>query len=95
MAGKRNGPGTRAGEPLVELEATFGEAAWSMEFKCDLETIRRRYRWLAPIYPLFEPLWWLPSGVRRRAVDRLKLTNGKCVAEIVPGSICSMAGGSW
>jgi S-adenosylmethionine-diacylgycerolhomoserine-N-methlytransferase len=57
-----------------------------MEFKCDLETIRRRYRWLAPIYPLFELLWWLPSGIRRRAVDRLKLTIGERVAEIGCGT---------
>ncbi|HEV2547996.1 MAG TPA: class I SAM-dependent methyltransferase [Stellaceae bacterium] len=57
-----------------------------MEFKCDLETIRRRYRWLAPIYPLFELLWWLPSGIRGRAVDRLKLANGDRVAEIGYGT---------
>jgi hypothetical protein len=57
-----------------------------MEFKCDLETVRRRYRWLAPIYPLFELLWWLRSGIRSRAVDRLKLANGERVAEIGCGT---------
>jgi ubiquinone/menaquinone biosynthesis C-methylase UbiE len=57
-----------------------------MEFNCDLETIRRRYRWLAPIYPLFELLLWLPSGIRGRAVERLKLASGERVAEIGCGT---------
>jgi hypothetical protein len=62
-----------------------------MEFNCDLETIRRRYSWLAPIYPLFELLLWLPSGIRGRAVERLKLASGERVVEIG----CNDPGSGW
>ena len=85
MGGKRNGPGQEPVSRSWELEATFAEARWSMEFKCDLETVRRRYRWLAPIYPLFELLLWLPSGIRGRAVERLKLASGERVGTIENG----------
>jgi SAM-dependent methyltransferase len=85
MGGKRNGPGQ---EPVSrswnwKQPSQRHGGPWNSS---DLETIRRRYRWLAPIYPLFELLWWLPSGIRRRAVDRLKLTNGERVAEIGYGT---------
>jgi ubiquinone/menaquinone biosynthesis C-methylase UbiE len=51
----------------------------------DLELIRRRYKRLAPLYPIFEWLW-LPRGFRRQAVERLGLNPGATVLELGCGT---------
>lgn len=52
----------------------------------DLATIRRRYRWVARVYPFFNIVFALPPGVRRRAVDRLGLPPGGSAAELGCGT---------
>lgn len=52
----------------------------------DLAAIRRRYRWVAPIYPLFNVVFGLPPGLRARAVARLALKPGGSVLEIGCGT---------
>jgi ubiquinone/menaquinone biosynthesis C-methylase UbiE len=58
----------------------------STPFNHDLETVRRRYRWLAPIYPFFELVFLLPRGIRIKAVERLDLTAGDEALEIGCGT---------
>lgn len=57
-----------------------------MSFHYDLDFIRRRYNRLARIYPLFEFMFVLPSGIRARAVDRLDLQDGDKVLEVGCGT---------
>ena len=52
----------------------------------DPQFVRRRYNRLAPIYVFFEWLFWLPRGIRPRAVKRLDLKSGDCVLEVGCGS---------
>jgi ubiquinone/menaquinone biosynthesis C-methylase UbiE len=58
----------------------------SMPFNHNLETVRRHYRWLAPIYPFFELVFVLPGGLRKKAVERLDLTVGDTVLEVGCGT---------
>ena len=51
----------------------------------DIDFIRRRYNWLAAIYPLFEWLW-LPRGIRGAAVERMDLRPGARVLEVGCGT---------
>ncbi len=48
----------------------------SMAFNHDLDMVRRRYRWLAHIYPFLELVFLLPRGIRNKAVERVGLTAG-------------------
>ena len=53
---------------------------------CDRNTVRRRYDRLAPFIPLFDRLFFVPHGLRRRAVDCLELRRGDSVLEIGCGT---------
>ena len=68
------------------LTVELGESAFSMGLSRDLETVRRRYRWLAPIYPFFELVFLLPRGIRNKAVERLGLTAEDTVLEVGCGT---------
>ena len=57
-----------------------------MSFDYELDFIRRRYHHLATIYPLFNLLFWLPSGIRAKAVHRLELKPGNHVLEVGCGT---------
>lgn len=55
-------------------------------FSQNLETVRHRYRSLAPIYPFFELVFLLPRGIRNKAVERLRLAAGEKVLKIGCGA---------
>ena len=57
--------------------------AW-IEYKPQF--VRRRYNRLASIYIFFEWLFWLPRGIRPRAVARLNLKSGDRVLEVGCGT---------
>ena len=50
------------------------------------QSVRRRYNRLARIYVFFEWLFWLPRGIRPRAVNRLDLKFGDRVLEVGCGT---------
>lgn len=52
----------------------------------DAETVRARYNRLARIFVLFEWLFWLPKGIRQKAVARLELRHGASVLEVGCGT---------
>jgi demethylmenaquinone methyltransferase/2-methoxy-6-polyprenyl-1,4-benzoquinol methylase len=53
---------------------------------CDRALICQRYDRIAPFIALFDWALFLPSGLRKRAVDRLKLRRGDCVFEVGCGT---------
>ena len=53
---------------------------------CDCDFIGRRYDRLAAIIPLFDWLFFLPRGLRKQAVGRLRLKHGQCVLEVGCGT---------
>jgi demethylmenaquinone methyltransferase/2-methoxy-6-polyprenyl-1,4-benzoquinol methylase len=53
---------------------------------CDRDLVARRYDQLAPYIKLFEWLLWIPSGLRRSAVEALELGSGDRVLEIGCGT---------
>src|SRR5215831_436926 len=55
-----------------------------MRYKVDF--IRVRYNRLAPIYPLFDLLFWLPRNISVNAVKRLDLKSGDKVLEVGCGT---------
>src|ERR1044072_5359506 len=52
----------------------------------DAGFVRERYNKLARIFVLFEWLFWLPSGIRRKTVERLELPLGGRVLEVGCGT---------
>ena len=50
------------------------------------ELVRRRYDRLAPWYRLFEWIFWLPRGIRGRAIRKLDLRQGDTVLEVGCGT---------
>jgi demethylmenaquinone methyltransferase/2-methoxy-6-polyprenyl-1,4-benzoquinol methylase len=53
---------------------------------CDRDFISQRYDRLADIIALFDWLFCIPPGLRRRAVDCLTLRRGDCVLDVGCGS---------
>lgn len=52
----------------------------------DTSFVRARYNKLARIFVLFEWLFWLPGGIRQKAVNRLQLPKGGRVLEVGCGT---------
>jgi ubiquinone/menaquinone biosynthesis C-methylase UbiE len=57
-----------------------------VNFNRELDFIRRRYNRLAPIYPVFNLVFFLPFGIRARAVARLELREGDKALEVGCGT---------
>jgi len=53
---------------------------------CDRNFVVQRYDRIAGLIPFFEWLFFLPSGLRRNAVDRLNLRHGDSVLEVGCGT---------
>lgn len=70
--------------PEVSSPVSWGWVQRWMRYNTDF--IRRRYNGLAPIQPVFEYVFWLPRGIRRRAVRQLELFRGARVPEVACGT---------
>ena len=57
-----------------------------MSFGYEIDFVRRRYDYLASIYPLFNLLFWLPLDIRAKAVRQLELKPGDKVLEVGCGT---------
>jgi SAM-dependent methyltransferase len=53
---------------------------------CDHDLICQRYNRIAALIPFFEYAFFIPSGLRKRAVDQLKLRKGDRVLEVGCGT---------
>jgi ubiquinone/menaquinone biosynthesis C-methylase UbiE len=57
-----------------------------VSFHNNIESIRRRYDFIAPVFPVFELVFLQPPGIRPRAVARLELKHGDSVLEVGCGT---------
>jgi hypothetical protein len=53
---------------------------------CDDDLICQRYNRIAAFIPFFEYAFFMPSGLRKRAVDQLNLRQGDRVLEVGCGT---------
>src|SRR5215468_4942808 len=53
---------------------------------CNHDVIRQRYDRIAAFIPIFEWAFFIPSGLRKRAVGQLKLRRGDRVLEVGCGT---------
>lgn len=58
----------------------------TLSFNYELGFIRRRYNHLASIYPLFNLIFFLPPGIRAKAVHGLNVKAGDKVLEVGCGT---------
>lgn len=58
----------------------------SLSLPAQPEFVRRRYNRLAPWYRFFDLIFWLPPGIRERAVRKLDLRTGDRVLEVGCGT---------
>src|SRR5205823_8040677 len=68
------------------MSAKSGPLSHNASLPYPPELVRRRYDRLAPWYPLFEWIFWLPRGIRGRAIRKLELRQGDAVLEVGCGT---------
>src|SRR5438094_10044156 len=68
------------------MSAKSGPLSHNASLPYPPELVRRRYDRLAPWYRLFEWIFWLPQGIRGRAIRKLDLRQGDAVLEVGCGT---------
>jgi SAM-dependent methyltransferase len=73
---------------VEKLHALRGEVIreWDQWATRDREVLRQRYDRIANFIPLFDWVLFQPAGLRKHAVDRLKLRRGDRVLEVGCGT---------
>ena len=91
---RKRGQVTRASVVTSSCHAALrvgGGAVDKSWVDCDRAMVRRRYDRLAKFIPLFDRLLFLPLGLRRSAVEHLRLRGGERVLEIGCGTGIGLA----
>src|SRR5207249_10987240 len=68
------------------MSAKSGPLSHNASLPYPPELVRPRYGRLAPWYRLFEWIFWLPRGIRGRAIRKLDLRQGDTVLEVGCGT---------